>query len=193
MPKRLIHFRGTNDFARVNSRKGSGDYFTGGGATSGALIGSPLWISCNPSPFEQTVQGVRRVQFIHISNTNRGGMTLGGFALGIGGAIVGGLPGALVGVGIGAGMGSFESTITSQTMQTPKSFRRVAFEKIKTPCPKQDPLSFSEPTNTPASAPYVEPTFEEFKNLYPEYYGITPVTRSPRAHPQENRIHGEIQ
>lgn len=167
MAKRLIKFRGTNDFARVQGRSprpkqpsytwnGNAWVLSEGG--DGTDRG-PRWLACNPPPAKpKAPQGVMYINFTTVNNGNRGGMVAGGFALGIAGAVVGGLPGALVGVGLGAGLGSFGSTTKSAGAWQPISGPYTAsFNKFNGPCPKKDPLSFSEPT------------FTEFQQQYAAY------------------------
>ena len=176
MTKRLVKFRGTNDFARVNGRprRAAQPHYTWNGSawvisTGGdSSLHGPLWQSCNPTPFQGAMSFAQFVTFITINNNNQGGIIAGGFALGIAGALVGGLPGALIGVGIGAGLGSFGSTITSGgAFQGPAAPRFPSFNPNLTPCPLQDPLSFDEPT------------FEEFQQQYAAYLaGQVPSTSS---------------
>ncbi len=75
MARTLINFRGTNDFALVDKRKGNTKEGTQG----------TKWASCEKSPFEKS-NYVRYVRFTNFV-TNEGGIVGGGFTGGIAGAI----------------------------------------------------------------------------------------------------------
>lgn len=119
--KRLINFRGTNDFARVEVKKNYG----------------PLWQSCNPSPFEQTIQATRFIRFTTPTRMNFStGNVLGAPLFYVTGLTVPGI----------------NTTTSGGAWQPTKAFKPVSFEKSKPPCP---------PKST-----FKEMSFEEFTKMY---------------------------
>lgn len=195
MARRLIKFRGTNDFARVNGRprRAQQPHYTWNGHawvitnTSGDdAIHGPIWRSCNPTPFEQNMSYTRFVTFSTITSpfdTMPVEGALGGSSLlyglvgsnyatgatataGVGGSIA-----AFGGLSVGL-IGLYAATLTRQTthggaFQNTNAPRFLNFNSNLTPCPQQDPLSFAEPT------------FEEFQQQYAaQLAGQVPSTDS---------------
>jgi hypothetical protein len=147
--RRLINFRGSNEFAYIQIGRGRK-----------SDPNATHWVACNPSPFTQAMTKAKFMlyQNVTVTNTNKGGLTAGGFAFGIAGAIAGGLPGALAGTLIGAGMGSFDSKISRGVVQVSASPRPASFVKYAKPC---------IPDNEgDVVAGFVEPTFTEFQQQY---------------------------
>ena len=106
--KRLINFRGTQDFAHVETRGGSG-----------ATLHGPLWAACNPSPFEQSIKATRFIKFTAPTQFNFSVSAFGAPAFYITGLTI----------------PFVNTTSNAGAAQPSKAFRPVSFEKVKPPCP----------------------------------------------------------
>jgi hypothetical protein len=131
MTKRLIHFRNTNDFARVETRKAKANPKQGNGVQ---------WASCNKAITKP--KGIMRFGFT--SSTGHASPTasfLGGVAGGIIGRVTGGLPGSALGAlaGTQMKMDIFSPSVTISGTWNPENalppkFFKGNFELFTRPC-----------------------------------------------------------
>lgn len=128
MNKRLIHFRNTNDFARVEARKKAIPK-QGNGVQ---------WSSCNKGMSKP--KGMMRFGFSRtVGLSNKAGILLGGATGGAVGGALGALPGAVIGTVLGAGFSSMDTVHYSTGYWNPENalppkYFKGNFDTFTRPC-----------------------------------------------------------